>query len=213
MRKLFPLSVFAVLVIALGLAACNRTEKGTTGSAGGTAGTASAPTPAPAPAAPTAPETAAAPASSSETPVAASDRRFVASAANSGLAEVEASRYVADKSGNADLKTFARQLEREHASANDELMRLAGTKGLTVPSAVEGEEKGLLDKLRDSSPDQVDRNFLQDFGVDTHQKAILLFELQARDGSDQALRSFAEKTLPKLREQLAMARQLQGKMP
>lgn len=213
MRQLFSLPLFLVLAFVFFTAACNRNNneagKPTTGAATGT--TPAPSTPATPPPAATPSPSAAGPAANE--PVAASDRAFVNSAASSGLAEVEASRYVSEKTSNADLKNFANQMAREHTSANDELMRIAGTKGLTVPTTVDGEARGLLDKLRNSSGDQSDRNFVQDFGVDAHQKAIQLYETQARDGRDPELRAFAERTLPKLREHLTMAEQLQGKKP
>lgn len=202
------LAIFTAAVVVL--SACDRPDKQAADGTAGTPPPAAAPTPAPA--TPTPAPGAAAPGAPAE-PVAAAERSFVASAASSGLAEVEASRYIAEKTGNADLKSFARQMEREHTSANDELMRIAGTKGLTVPTSVDGEERGLLDKLRNSSSDQSDRNFIQDFGVDAHKKAIQLYETQARDGRDPELRAFAERTLPRLREHLTMAEQLQGRKP
>lgn len=217
MRQLLSLPLYLALAFVFFVAACNRnnndtvgkSSSGTSSSANTGAATGTSPSPA---TPPTAPGPAAGGPTANE-PVAASDRSFVNSAASSGLAEVEASRYVAEKTANPDLKNYATQMAREHTSANDELMRIAGTKGLTVPTTVDGEAKGLLDKLRNSSGDQSDRNFVQDFGVDAHQKAIQLYETQARDGRDPELRAFAERTLPKLREHLTMAEQLQGKKP
>jgi putative membrane protein len=44
--------------------------------------------------------------------------------------------------------------------------------------------------------------------VAAHEKDVALFEKQSTSGSDTELRTFAAKTLPKLREHLDMARSL-----
>lgn len=144
-------------------------------------------------------------------PVSGADRAFVAAAASSGLAEVEAGRYAAGKAADGAVKAYAEQLEREHASANDELQRIAGSKGIALPATVQGDDKSQLDKLKGLPAAQLDSEFVQAFGIDAHQKAIRLFESQAQSGQDPELRAFAERTLPKLREHLGAAQQLQGK--
>lgn len=144
-------------------------------------------------------------------PVSGADRAFVAEAASAGLAEVEAGRYVAGKAADGSVKAFAQQMERDHASANDELQRIAGSKGIALPTTVQGDDKTQLDKLMGVPSAQLDSEFVQAFGIDGHNKAIKLFERQAQSGQDPELRAFAERTLPKLREHLGMAQQLQGK--
>jgi putative membrane protein len=47
--------------------------------------------------------------------------------------------------------------------------------------------------------------------VKDHEEAVVLFASEANDGKDPAVKAWAEKTLPTLREHLRMARELQGK--
>lgn len=140
-------------------------------------------------------------------PVAGSDRAFVAEAANSSLAEVEAARLVEGRTDNATIKSLAQQVERDHAAVGDDLKRLASQKGIELPTTVGGDPRGQLSRLTTLSKPEVDSAFVRDFGVGAHEKAIALFERQAREGQDADLKAFAERTLPKLREHLAMARQ------
>jgi len=143
-------------------------------------------------------------------PVAGAERAFVAEAAASGLAEVEASRVVASRTNDSALKTFAEQIEREHRSANEELQRIAGAKGIDLPATPEGEPRERLNRLVGQSGPELRRTYLQEFGIEAHQKSIELFERQAREGQDPELRQFAEKTLPALREHLTQAQQMAG---
>lgn len=197
MKNLCHWSLGAALVLVLAVAACGRTEK-TPKPATGMANTAE-------------PVGATAANPASGMPVAGSDRVFVAEAATSGLAEVEASRFITEKTADTALRTYTQQMEREHMSTNDELKRIAGGKGLAAQTTVEGDLKTRLDKLKSLPLTLVDQAFLEDFGIDAHNKAIRLFEEQARQGQDPELRAFAEQTLPKLREHLTMAQQLQNR--
>lgn len=143
-------------------------------------------------------------------PVAGSDRAFVSEAANTSLAEVEAARLVEARTDNASIKSMAQQMERDHAGINDELKRLASQKGIDLPTTIGGEPRGQLSRLTTLSKPEVDGTFVRDFGIEAHQKAISLFERQAREGQDPELKAFAERMLPKLREHLAMAQQMQS---
>jgi len=143
-------------------------------------------------------------------PVAGAERAFVAEAAASGLAEVEASRVVAARTNDTTLKEFAEQLERAHRSTNEELQRIVGAKGIDLPATPEGEPRERLNRLVGQSGSELRRTYLQEFGIEAHQKSIELFERQAREGQDPELREFAEKTLPTLREHLAQAQQMAG---
>lgn len=186
MKRIHCWSLGTAFVLILAFAACGRTEK--------------TPRPATGAANPVA-----------AMPVASADRVFLAEAAASGLAEVEASRFVAGKTTDTGLQGYTQQMEREHMSTNDELKRIAGDKGISLQNAVEGELKTRLDRLKELSGTTLDQAFLQEFGIDAHNKAIRLFENQAREGQDAEIRAFAAQTLPKLREHLAMAQQLQNR--
>jgi len=142
-------------------------------------------------------------------PVAGADRAFVSEAANSGLAEVEAARLISARTDNDQVKSLAQHMEREHAGTNEELKRIASEKGIELPTTIGGEPRGQLSRLTTMSKPEVDQAFVRDFGIAAHQRAISLFERQAREGQDPDIKAFAERTLPKLREHLSMAQQMQ----
>lgn len=145
-------------------------------------------------------------------PVAAAERAFITEATTSSLAEIDACRMMAARSADPGIKSYARQMEREHLSANDELKRIAEGKGIAVPTSASKETRDLLERLRGLPSGEGDRAFVREFGIGSHYKAIEVFEKEAREGQDPQLRSFAEQTLPRLREHLTMAQQLQSKV-
>ncbi|MGE5469800.1 MAG: DUF4142 domain-containing protein [Bacteroidota bacterium] len=143
--------------------------------------------------------------------VAGAERIFVSAAAINNLAEIEASRFVAGRTTDAGLKSYARQMGREHARAADQLNRIATGKGIALPGSLIGETKSRLDRLKDLPAGEMERAYVADFGIAAHDRAIRLFESQVRDSTDPDLRAYAERTLPRLREHQIMARQLQEK--
>jgi putative membrane protein len=140
------------------------------------------------------------------------DRAFVTQAAAAGMAEVEAGKVAANKTTDPQVKAFAQDLVKDHTKANDQLMKIAAAKGVPVPAEPHNEARQRVNNLRGLSGQLLVRTFVNDFGIDAHKKAIELFERQAREGADPELKAFAEKTLPALREHLAMAEGLASKV-
>jgi putative membrane protein len=135
------------------------------------------------------------------------DQEFVSKAAAGGLFEVDAAKLAADRATNSEVKSFAQTLQRDHQQANDKLSSIAQSKGLTVPSRLDDNHRKELDKLKEMSGEAFDRAYVQLMTKD-HPKDISLFERQSRSGNDADLKAFASDTLPKLKEHLRMAQEL-----
>lgn len=142
------------------------------------------------------------------------ERDFMMKMAAGGKAEVEAAKIAAEKATNPQVKQFAQKMVQDHGATNDELMKLAQAKGVTLPPAQadKGDHAGALKRIANAKGADVDKQFLRGFGADEHKKDIQAFERAARESNDPDVRAFAEKTLPTLREHLQMAQQLQGQV-
>lgn len=134
---------------------------------------------------------------------------FVAEAMGSGLAEAEAGRIVAANARNESVRAFAQRLDQDHTAANQKLVDLAGDKDMRVEEAVPPPKREQLTRLEELSGAELDQAFLEHFGTSAHEEAIALYERQAEEGEDEALRTFAKESLPMLREHLTMARELE----
>lgn len=95
--------------------------------------------------------------------------------------------------------------------ANKKLMQIAEDKGIQLPQQVDKKHQKIMDKMADMSGANFDKEYL-DAQVKDHKKAIKVFEKQAEDGRDPALKQFAAETLPTLQEHLKMAQDLRKKM-
>jgi putative membrane protein len=140
-----------------------------------------------------------------------SDREFAMKAAAGGMEEVEMGRLAVSKATDPDVKAFGQRMVDDHTKANDQLKSLASQKGLTLPAALPADMKKDLDKMSKLSGAEFDRMYMSMMLKD-HKKDIAEFEKEASKGNDSSLKSFAQTTLPTLREHLTMAQTIAAKV-
>jgi putative membrane protein len=141
------------------------------------------------------------------------DSRFAMTAAEGGMLEVELGRLASTRTANAEVQQFAARMVTEHSKANAELTEIASGKSLTLPTQeqVKSKHEGMIAKLQKLEGAAFDREYMAAM-VKDHDKDVALFEKQAKNGRDVALKAFAEKTLPTLREHQKMAKQVNAKV-
>lgn len=98
----------------------------------------------------------------------------------------------------------------DHGKANERLQKLATREGASEPMAPRADPD--VEALRDKRGHDFDVAYVAAAGPDAHQKAVRLFEDEARGGHDAGLRAFAQATLPTLRHHLTMAQALARKV-
>jgi putative membrane protein len=135
------------------------------------------------------------------------DRLFVAAAAAGNSAEVAAARLALQRAGGDEVKKFAQKLIDDHNKANQELMSLAGTKRIAVPTTLDVKDQAAIDCLSGLSGADFDREFLT-HQVAAHTCAVQLFQAESARGRDADLKAFASKTLPTLQDHLKSARSM-----
>jgi putative membrane protein len=141
------------------------------------------------------------------------DSRFALTAAEGGMLEVELGRLASTRSANTEVQEFASRLVTDHTKANAELTEIASTKSLILMTQeqVNAKHQEMIAKLQKLEGAAFDREFMAAM-VKDHDKDVSLFEKQAKHGRDAALREFASKTLPTLREHQKMAKQIHAKV-
>jgi putative membrane protein len=139
------------------------------------------------------------------------DQTFVKNAAAGGMMEVELGRIAAQKASSADVKSFGQRMVTDHSKANTQLMEIASQKGVTVPKALPADMQKEMDKLSKLSGAEFDKMYMSHMLKD-HHKDISEFEKEASKGADSSLKSFAQTTLPTLREHLQMAQSIGSKV-
>ena len=138
------------------------------------------------------------------------DQTFVKEAGIGGIAEVELSK-LAQKSDNAEVKSFADRMIRDHTAANQELTAIATGLGLEVPKALDAEHERLRQKLQSLHGKAFDEQYMNGM-VEDHEKVVKLFQQEERSGHNPELKQFAQKTLPTLQDHQKMALELSHKV-
>jgi putative membrane protein len=138
------------------------------------------------------------------------DKTFVKEAGIGGIAEVELSK-LAQKSDNAEVKSFADRMIRDHTAANQELTAIATGLGVDMPKALDAEHERLRQKLQTLHGKAFDEQYMNGM-VEDHEKAVKLFQQEEHSGHNAELKQFAQKTLPTLQEHQKMALELSHKV-
>ena len=139
---------------------------------------------------------------------AGADHQFIQDAAADGMAEVKVGKLASEKASNSDVKQFADRLVKDHTKANDELKKVAQQETINLPQELKPQQQKTYDHLSSLSGEAFDRAYVKHM-VEDHQKAVKLFQRQAKSASNPALKEFAANTLPTLQEHLTEAKRLQ----
>ena len=137
------------------------------------------------------------------------DHDFIMDAAMGGMMEVELGRLAAQKGMSDAVKQFGQRMVDDHSKANSELMSLASSKGMTLPTELDAKHREQVTKFSAMSGAELDREYTK-MMVSDHRKDVSEFEKESTRGTDADLKAFATKTLPTLQEHLRMAEALPG---
>ena len=129
------------------------------------------------------------------------DAKFLKSAAEGGMSEVELGRLAQSKAANSDVRAFGAMMVKDHSAANEKLKSLAASKQESLPAGPSVMQKATKAKLDLLSGDTFDKSYVKGM-IEDHQKDIEEFEAEAKHGSDAQVKAFADATLPILRRHL-----------
>lgn len=140
------------------------------------------------------------------------DRGFLENAAQGGLAEVEGSKLAEQKASSADVKSFAARMIKDHTMVNEELTKLASSKGYTPPKEPSVVQRTELKALSALDGERFDKMYASRIGVAAHENTVKLFQEAAKNAKDPDIKAFAAKHVPDLEQHLQMARDLNKKV-
>ena len=139
------------------------------------------------------------------------DRTFLKEAASGGMLEVRLGQLVQQSATDDSVKAFGARMVSDHSQANAELTSLAGSKGITIPTALSKQDQAVYDKLSKMTGAALDRAYMADM-VKDHIKDVAEFRKEAKSATDPDVRAFASKTLPILEHHLQMAKMIDGRL-
>jgi putative membrane protein len=140
-----------------------------------------------------------------------SDMKFAMAAAVGGMEEVQLGQIAAQKGASDEVRQFGQHMVDDHTKANQDLMQVASSKSLTLPTALDAKHQADVQKLSAMSGDAFDREYVK-MMVKDHKKDVAEFQKESMHGSDADVKSFATRTLPTLQEHLQMIQRINDKM-
>ncbi len=121
------------------------------------------------------PTTAASPAEAGRTP--ADARNYVARAGAGDLWEIESSRALLAKSGNEEVKKFARMMIDQHGQSTEKIKAAARSAGVDVAvPRLDADQQRMLDEIKQADAASVDAIYLR------HQQAAHAAALELHQG-------------------------------
>lgn len=138
--------------------------------------------------------------------VAQEDMDFATAAAQGGLMEVRLGELAQQQAKSAEVQDFGTRMVEDHGQANDKLMQIAQHKGIELPQTLTEDAQETYDDLRQHMSVEFDQAYMDEM-VSDHEDDVAAFEDYIENAQDSELRSFAEETLPTLREHLDLAMQ------
>jgi len=130
------------------------------------------------------------------------DVNFIKNAGGNGQQEVENGKMAEKQAKSAEVKNIAARLVADHNRLNKELTALANRKGVTFnTSGVKAQNLGSAD---------FDRTYLK-LLEETHKRDIADFERATKSSDDSELKGWASKSLPTLKQHLAMVQSAEKK--
>lgn len=137
------------------------------------------------------------------------DQAFVTQAAQGGMAEVELGN-VANTQGSSDMvKQFGKRMANDHMKAGAELATAAAADGLTVPTSPSAKQKTTESRMKAMQGARFDKAYANAM-IKDHRETVALFEREAKMGSSEKVKAFAQETLPTLNDHLKMAEDLKS---
>ncbi|HJS87065.1 MAG TPA: DUF4142 domain-containing protein [Acetobacteraceae bacterium] len=137
------------------------------------------------------------------------DQQFVKQAAQGGMEEIQSGQLAEQKGASPAVRQLGQTLVADHTMADNQLKQIAQQQGFTLPQSTDQEAQQELQKMKSLSGQQFDKQFI-DEQIEDHEKTIQLFQNEAQNTQDPALRNFAQSTIPVLQKHLQMAKQAQN---
>jgi putative membrane protein len=133
-------------------------------------------------------------------------QKFITTAVEGNLAEVEMGRLAQQKGSSDGVRSFGQMLQQDHSAAAQKSTAVATQLGVSPPSGPNKKHMALHQSLSKLSGDAFDRKFATEM-VKDHKKDIAAYQKAAKKQSDPAA-AYAAETLPTLQKHLETAQSL-----
>src|SRR5688572_22340557 len=118
------------------------------------------------------------------------DANFINTVGMGGHAEVQFGQLAQSRARRADVRAFAAQMVSDHTAAGNELSTLAQQKQMTPPAEMDLNHKAKHDQLSNTYGTEFDRVYIEG-QVEDHTAVLAAFQNEITNGSDADVKAFA----------------------
>lgn len=141
------------------------------------------------------------------------DAEILTLVSHSNSAEIASSKLALEQAQNAQVKSFAQMMIKEHTAMEQEGTKLGATLGASVAQTGKTEDSREdkseeLDDLREARNAQFDKAYMK-FQVEAHEKTLKMLQDQQNRAQNAELKAMITKAIPKVQQHLTQAQQLQ----
>lgn len=136
-----------------------------------------------------------------------SDRDFVREVAKSNMLQVSLGEMAEQRAASPDVKQFGRKMAEAHTLAVNKLQEIARKDHIGIPGDMDRQDHEMVGHHLGLKGRDFDLAYVKHM-VNGHMKDLEMFEQMAAEGTNPDLRSYAEQTIPTLREHLQTAREI-----
>jgi putative membrane protein len=138
-----------------------------------------------------------------------SDQKFVDFAAQTDMVEANLGQLADSAASSQQVKDYAQMIVTDHTSDYHNLYGVAHQINLDVPTAIDTPSNKMMiapfQKLKGAA---FDKKYVHEM-IAGHTKAIEVYKKEAADSQNEALKNYAEQTLPTLQKHLDAAKALE----
>ncbi len=129
------------------------------------------------------------------------DEKLVVQLAQANITEINTAKLAEEKSKNDQVKTLAKKMMDDHSKALDELKQLAQSKGVTLPTEPDRQQKLVENRLMALSGEKFDKQYVEQIAERARKgEHKLLLQVGAK-AQDMGLKNYATKTLAVIESQ------------
>ena len=141
-------------------------------------------------------------------PLASNDAQFVPAIAQASLTEIAEAQLALQKTKSPAVQQFAQTMIQDHTKMNDQLAPIAQAHGVVLPTAPNDMQQQQISMLQTLKGPRFVHAYVAD-QIQDHQAALQLAEDEAANGTDPALKQYAQTGAPIIQSHIDMAKQLQ----
>lgn len=142
--------------------------------------------------------------------VTSEDKEFMTEASQRSLLQIALGTDAAARASSPAVREFGERMVKDHTKADNELQQLAIKKGVSLPTDLDAQHKGELDRLAKLKGKDFDREYSK-LMISGHENDVKAFQKESSDAKDLDLRSWASNTVPILEQNLVEAQSLKAK--